>query len=78
MSVINAAAQFEWGLLIARTQSGLRIAKGGGKLLDRHTASEPIQRATIWAELEVGATVSTVTRRRGTNRQTIMRTRAEA
>lgn len=75
MGVINAVAQFERDLLIERTQSGLARAKAQGKTLGRPTALTSEQRETVMQQLAEGRSVSSLAKRFGASRQTIMRVR---
>ncbi len=77
MQVLNAVAQFERDLLIERTQSGLKRAKAEGKTLGRPSMLNEKQKKDVRAELEKGASVSTIARNFATSRQTIMRVRDE-
>jgi putative DNA-invertase from lambdoid prophage Rac len=78
MTVISAMAQFERDLLIERTQSGLARAKAEGVTLGRPNSLDAEQRDAVLAALAEGASVSEVSRRFSTSRQTILRVRDAA
>lgn len=78
MNVLNAVAQFERDLLIERTQSGLSRAKAEGKTLGRRPTLTEQQKQVVRDELAAGASVSALTRKLGTSRQTVIRARAAA
>lgn len=75
MGVINAVAQFERDLLVERTQSGLARARAQGKRLGRPHALDPTARAAVLEGLARGESLSSLARRHGTSRQTVMRLR---
>ena len=76
MNVLNAVAQFERDLLIERTQSGLKRAKAEGKTLGRPATLSEQQKQAVRDGLAAGESVSALTRKLGTSRQTVMRARA--
>ena len=75
MGVINAVAQFERDLLVERTQSGFVRARAQGKRLGRPHALDPTARAAVLEGLARGESLSSLARRHGTSRQTVMRLR---
>lgn len=78
MNVLNAVAQFERDLLIERTQSGLIRTKSEGKSLGRPSTLDDKQKKDVLADLAVGKSISGITRKFATSRQTIMRIRNQA
>lgn len=77
MQVLNAVAQFERDLLIERTQSGLKRAKSEGKTLGRPSTLSDKQKRDVRDDLAEGMSVSAISRRFATSRQTVMRVRDE-
>ncbi len=75
MGVINAVAEFERDLLIERTQAGLRRAQAEGKAIGRPASLPADERAEVERRLEIGETVSALSKAFSTSRQTIMRVR---
>lgn len=75
MNVLNAVAQFERDLLIERTQSGLRRARSGGKVLGRPSMLTGKQKQDVLDDLARGVSVSAAARKYATSRQTVMRIR---
>lgn len=71
MGVLNAVAQFERGLLIERTQSGLKRAKSEGMALGRPSTLSDRQKQDVRDDLAMGMSVSAVTRKFATSRQTM-------
>jgi putative DNA-invertase from lambdoid prophage Rac len=78
MGVIAAVAQFERDLIIERTAAGCARARKAGKRFGRPPALTKAQCEKARAQLEQGASVSSVARQFGTSRMTIMRTREAA
>lgn len=76
--MIAAVAQFERDLLIKRTQSGIFRAKAAGKPFGRPLSLNALERATVVARLETGASIATLARAFKTTRQTIRRAQATA
>lgn len=77
MNVLNAVAQFERDLLIEPTQSGLKRAKPEGKTLVRPFTLNDEQKQGVRNDLAKGMSVSAITRKFATSRQTSMRVRDE-
>ena len=77
MSVINAMAEFERGLLIKRTHAGLIRAREQGKDLGRPRSLTDAQKRVVREKLGEGASVSMPSRDYGVRRQTIQRARDE-
>ncbi len=75
MGVINAMAEFERDLLIERTQSGLKRARGEGKVLGRPHSLTGSQVESARRRIAAGESVAAVAREFKTSRQTIMRAR---
>lgn len=75
MHVLNAVAQFERDLLVERTQAGLARAKAEGARLGRRPKLSSSQHSTVADALAAGATVSSLARKHGVSRQTIIRVR---
>jgi putative DNA-invertase from lambdoid prophage Rac len=75
MGVINSVAQFERDLLIERTQSGLKRAKGADEVFGRPPTLTDSQRAAVQEQIAAGASVSTLAKRYATSRQTVIRAR---
>lgn len=75
MQVIAAVAEFERDLLVERTQSGLRRAKGQGKHCGRPPTFSKETEETIYARLAQGESISSLAVSMKTSRQTIMRIR---
>ncbi len=73
----DAVAQFERDLLIERTQSGLKRAKSEGKALGRPSTLSGKQKQDVRDDLVTGMSVSAITRKFATSRQTVMRVRDE-
>jgi putative DNA-invertase from lambdoid prophage Rac len=73
MGVVAAVAQFERDLLIERTISAQARAKAAGVVFGRPPALANGERAQALAELAAGASISSVARRAGVSRATIMR-----
>jgi putative DNA-invertase from lambdoid prophage Rac len=78
MGVIAAVAQFERDLLIERTQAGLTRARREGRKPGRPSSLTPSQQAAVRAELANGTSVSALSKRFGTSRQSILRVKAAA
>ena len=78
MQVIAAVAEFERDLLIERTQSGILRAKAAGKQFGRPPALNLKERTAVVVGLEAGATITEMSRKFNTTRQTIMRIREAA
>lgn len=78
MQVLNAVARFEQDLLIERTQSGLRRPKFEGKTLGRPSTFSDGQKQDVREDLAKEMSVSAISRKFGTSRQTIMRGRDES
>ena len=78
MQIINAMAEFERDLLIERTQSGLKRAKGEGKILGRPQTLTDAQMLEVRERVAAGESVATIARALKTSRQTIMRARDAA
>ena len=75
MYVINAVAEFERDLLIERTQAGLRRAMAEGRHPGRPHRLSGEERQSVLELLATGASVSSLSRKFDTSRQTIMRVR---
>ena len=78
MQVIAAVAEFERGLLIERTQSGINRAKTAGKQFGRPPVLTMAERAAVLEKLAAGINVTELAREFRTTRQTIMRIREAA
>ena len=78
MNVLNAVAEFERGLLVERTQSGLKRAKLEGKALGRPSTLSDKQKEDVRDDLATGMSISAIARKFATSRQTIMRIRDES
>ncbi|WP_244493505.1 hypothetical protein [Aureimonas sp. N4] len=77
MSVINAVAEFERDLLIARTHTGLP-GKEQGKVLGRPRSLMAARKQVVREKVGEGAPVSELSSEHGVSRQTIQRARDEA
>ena len=75
MQVIAAVAEFERGLLIERTQSGINRAKAAGKQFGRPPTFNTEERAAINKRLDAGISIAEIAREFKTTRQTIIRVR---
>jgi len=75
MHVINAVAQFERDLIIERTQAGLARAKSKGTRLGRPVVISEAKEPEIMAALDAGESVSSLARKLGVSRMSIMRRR---
>ncbi len=75
MYVINAVAEFERDLLKERTQAGLRRAVAEGRHPGRPHCHSGEERQSVLELLATGASISSLTRKFDTSRQTIMRVR---
>jgi putative DNA-invertase from lambdoid prophage Rac len=75
MAVIAAVAEFELDLLKERTHAGIRRAREQGKKFGRPTALTASQKHEVVSRLTAGETVSALSERFSTSRQTIMRIR---
>ena len=78
MSVIAAVAEFELDLLKERTHAGIRRAREQGKTFGRPAALNTTQKREVVSRLAAGETVSALSERFSTSRQTIMRIRDKA
>jgi putative DNA-invertase from lambdoid prophage Rac len=78
ITVLAAVAQFERDLLIERTQSGLARTKAAGTKLGRQAALSAADRAAAIVALGAGESVSSVARKFGTSRQTVLRAKEAA
>jgi putative DNA-invertase from lambdoid prophage Rac len=75
MQIIAAVAEFERDLLVERTQAGLNRAKAQGKRLGRPPTLTPQQKEDVLVRLAADESVSSLAKRFGVTRQTIMRIR---
>lgn len=73
MGVIAAVAEFERDLLIERTQSGLKRARGEGKILGRPSKLTSVQRNEIIAERASGMSLGALAKKYGVTRSAIQR-----
>ncbi|PMQ04235.1 putative DNA-invertase from lambdoid prophage Rac [Dyella sp. AD56] len=78
MSVIAAVAEFELDLLKERTHAGIRRAREQGKRFGRPAALTADRQRDVASLLAAGESVSSLSKRFGTSRQTIMRIRDSA
>lgn len=78
MQIIAAVAEFERDLLVERTQAGLNRAKAQGKRLGRPPTLTPQQKEDVLVRLAADESVSSLAKRFGVTRQTIMRARTGA
>lgn len=78
MGVIAAVAEFELDLLKERTHAGIRRAREQGKKFGRPAALTASQKREVVSRLVAGETVSALSERFSTSRQTIMRIRDKA
>lgn len=77
MQIIGAVAEFERDLLIERTQSGLKRAKGEGKHCGRPASLTAAAQADVLARLQKGEAVAQIARQHNTSRTTIQRIQAQ-
>lgn len=77
INVPNAVAQFERGLLVERTQSGLKRARPEGKTLGRPSTLSEKQKQDGRDDLATEGSVSALARKFETRRQAKMRVREE-
>ncbi len=73
MGVIAAVAEFEWDLLIERTQAGLARAKAEGKTVGRPAALTPEQRRDVVRKRAEGDSLATLAKAYGVSRAAIQR-----
>ena len=78
LMMLSAVAEMERDLLVERTQAGLARAKAEGKILGRPSKTTDIQRAEIIKKLQVGESVSAVSRCYGVSRANIINIRNKA
>lgn len=78
LMMLAAVAEMERDLLVERTQAGLQRAKAEGKTLGRPSKTTPEQRAEILTALDVGESVSAVSRRYAVSRANIIGIRGNA
>lgn len=78
MQIIGAVAEFERDLLIERTQSGLKRAKGEGKHCGRPSSLGTAAQADVLARLQKGEAVAQIARTHSTSRTTIQRIQAQS
>ncbi len=72
MNVINSVAQFEWDLLIGRTQAGTARVRVQGKRPGRPASLTPDKRRNARNRIENGERISSIVSETKTSRQTIM------
>lgn len=78
MQVISAVAEFERGLLLERTKSGIARTKASGKRFGSPPALSQEQQKQVAKWLNDGHSIASVAREFKTSRQTIMRIRGLA
>lgn len=78
MQVLAAVAEFELDLLKERTYAGIIRARKQGKTFGRPAALTASQKREVVSRLAAGETVSALSERFSTSRQTIMRIRDKA
>lgn len=78
MQVLAAVAEFELDLLKERTHAGIIRARQQGKTFGRPAALKASQKREVVSRLAAGETVSALSERFSTSRQTIMRIRDKA